>query len=248
VVLAGNEPGPLFDALLPLVEGRDAEVKGLFVEDDELLRLAALPFSHELCHLTLSERALEPATIERQFHIQARLARRALETAAGLGRARRSFRSVRGTLAALLRQEVEEVDVMVLGPGRAAFRWARAPAAGADRGRGAAPVVVACTGSAAGRRAVALGAELARAGGRPLELLVIAGDDEADGCVHADVLEDAGLGAGTRRTRVRREAADLVPAARGAGTFVIEAMPEILQALGLRELRQGLACPVLLVR
>jgi hypothetical protein len=248
VLLGGSEAAPLLQALVPLVAGRQAEVTGLFVEDDELLRLAALPFSQELCRLTLAERALDPAALEQQFRIQARLARRALETAVGLERARRSFRSARGTLSSLLRREAEGVDLLVFGPSGAARRFVPGPASSPAVRPEPGAVVVACTDSPAGKRAVAIAEQLASAGRRRLDVLVMAEDEERARALVAnwrDTLRSRPLSC---RALNRRDPETLVAAARGAGTLVLEALPELLQGYGLRDLRHGLACPVLLVR
>ena len=248
VLLGGGEAAPLLQMVVPLVEGREAEVKGLFVEDDELLRLAALPFSQELCRLTLAERALDPATLEQQFRIQARLARRALETAVGLERARRSFRSARGTLATLLPREAEDVDLLVFGPAGATPRFGRTPAPRRTADLAPAPVVVACSGSPAGLRAVTIAERLARARRQRLEVLVIADDEDTALALAADLGNKLQPPPASCRAMPRPDTETLLRSARGAGVLVIEALPELLQGLGLRALQQGLVCPVLLVR
>ena len=248
VLLGGGEAAPLLQVVVPLVEGREAEVKGLFVEDDELLRLAALPFSQELCRLTLAERALDPATLEQQFRIQARLARRALETAVGLERARRSFRSARGTLATLLPLEAEGADLLVFGPAGATPRFGRTPAPRRAAEREPGPVVVACSESPAGLRAITVAERLARARRQRLEVLVIAAADDEARALAADLRAKLQPPPSRCRALPRLDTETLVQTARGAGALVMEALPELLQGLGLRVLQQGLACPVLLVR
>lgn len=241
VVLGGAEPSrSLLDTLLPIVRGRSAEVLGLFVEDAELLRLAALPFSQELCRLTLTERRLDPAEMERQFRVRARLAQRTLDAALGVEHARCSFRTVRGTLGSLLPDEAGDVDVVVVGPGRALFR-------SADRSaRGPAPVVVASTESEAGHRARELGARLAQTSQRPLMLIALASAPAADE-------PPAARSAGREPPMPRPVPADPVLIAEsarraGAHALIVEARPEWLAGAGLRALRAELPCPVLLVR
>lgn len=248
VLLGGSEAASLLNVVVPLVEGREAEVKGLFVEDDELLRLAALPFSRELCRLTFVERALDLATLEQQFRIQARLARRALETAVGLERARHSFRSARGTLATLLPREAEDVDLLVFGPAGAAPRFGRTPAPRRAAEREPGPVVVACSGSAAGLRALSVAERLARARRHRLEVLVIADDEDRARSLAADLCAKLQPPPSRCRALPRPDTETLVQTARAAGVLVIEALPELLQGLGLRVLQQGLGCPVLIVR
>jgi hypothetical protein len=245
VVLGSSESSrPLLDALLPLVRGRSAEVLGLFVEDDELLRLAALPFSQELCRLTLVARRLDPAEIERQFRLRARLARRALESALGVEHARYSFRSVRGRLAALLASEAGDMDVLILGPSHPPFgtlpRAYRQPA----------PVAVVCSSSAAGTRALGLAARLAEASQRPLAVLAL---PAADG-ERTEIGERiAALGSRlptTLATLSGTDSAAIAATARrvGAQALVLEARPELVEDAGLSAFRDRLDCPVVIVR
>ena len=59
-----------------------AELIGLFVEDENLLKLVQHPFAREVNLLTSVGRSLDTATLERDLKMQAALARRGLERVA----------------------------------------------------------------------------------------------------------------------------------------------------------------------
>ena len=75
-----------------------AELSGLFVEDANLLRLAALPVSSEIGFASARARNLSRGTVERTFRHLAEEARRALIDAAERARVRWSFDITRGTV------------------------------------------------------------------------------------------------------------------------------------------------------
>jgi hypothetical protein len=77
----------------------DAELVGLFVEDAQLLRFAALPFAREIGFASAQRRRLEVPVLERAMRAHAADAERALAgTAAGTA-LRWSFRVARGVVA-----------------------------------------------------------------------------------------------------------------------------------------------------
>jgi hypothetical protein len=58
-----------------------AELLGLFIEDVDLLRLAALPFAAEVGFASAARRELDPASLERALRAQAARLRQALADA-----------------------------------------------------------------------------------------------------------------------------------------------------------------------
>jgi hypothetical protein len=76
----------------------DAELVGLFVEDENLLRLAALPCSSEVGFASARVRNLNPGTVERSFHQLAAEARRVLISAAERTGVKWSFDVTRGSV------------------------------------------------------------------------------------------------------------------------------------------------------
>jgi hypothetical protein len=63
----------------------EAELLGLFIEDVELLRFAALPFAREIGLASASMRALSVSELERQFRRQARELEREIAAILGQG-------------------------------------------------------------------------------------------------------------------------------------------------------------------
>lgn len=137
-------------------------LQGVFVENSDLLRLAQLPFAHEITLDSAAIRRLETAQLERDLRAQAEQVRRLLETQARQYRIEWSFRIERGALTATLAAS-GGTDVVMLGRSHAAPRERRA----------ATPVLIAFDDSPAARRALDTAADLA--GNELLVLLPAAG-------------------------------------------------------------------------
>ena len=118
VVLGASGSGQqLLNILQPLL-GKDTEIdlQGVFIEDDELQRAVALPFSKELCRLTLSVRKIQSARFERTIALQIRTAHRAI---AGLARrmgVSHTFHKVRGSTISLLLETAHSADITIFEP------------------------------------------------------------------------------------------------------------------------------------
>jgi hypothetical protein len=110
----------------------DAELVGLFVEDEKLLRFAALPFAREIGFASAQRRRLEVPELERAMRAHAADAERALAGTAGRIALRWSFRVARGVVAAeLISAATEEIArdgvlrLFLLGDGGSPVtRWA----------------------------------------------------------------------------------------------------------------------------
>jgi nucleotide-binding universal stress UspA family protein len=134
-----------------------AELAGLFVEDEDLLRLAALPFG--VVQAPGGHREdLDVAAAEARLRAVAAHAREVLERAAAAHRVACSFRVARGRVAAEVIAASEGADLVVLGAsshGRSARgavgQTARAAATGAS-----APVLLLARGARLGAELVAL--------------------------------------------------------------------------------------------
>ncbi len=136
----------------------DAEIAGLFVEDESLLRLCGLP----VVEVTLGAggtRHLAATTLRREMRARADAARRALERAATPRRLAWSFRVTRGRL---------EEEVLSAEPGAAIVAPSRAVRRGAPR---LAPAVGAVMANDGDDQALALAGHLARAGGASVLVL-----------------------------------------------------------------------------
>lgn len=93
----------------------DAELFGLFVEDLDLIQLAALPLARETGLASATARALDPLTMQRALEAQANQARRALERIARRFGVRATFRVARGHVASELVAAAAEADLVALG-------------------------------------------------------------------------------------------------------------------------------------
>lgn len=164
----------------------DAELAGLFVEDQRLLALCASEMALQAYFLTASTAPVRSRDLERLFRSQASRARAVLSTTAHAAGVGWSFRVVRGEVCDAIRDATGEEDLVSLGE----FGWslrhkgpmgriARALLSEANRhtmltGRGVEihlPVVALYGSSEPGQVAVRLGARLA--GDREGSLLVL---------------------------------------------------------------------------
>ena len=127
-------PASELEAAAALAARVGAELTGLFLEDDSLLRFAALPFAREIGLASAARRATGVGAMERALQALAREARRMLASAAARQDVRWSFRVERGAApeallaaaaACLPGAACESPRLLVLGDGEAAaLRWA----------------------------------------------------------------------------------------------------------------------------
>ncbi len=92
-----------------------AELVGVFVEDVNLVRLAALPVTREIGQTSGRIRELDERTMARQLRGLALRAERALAQEAGRRQVRWSFSVSRGTIGAELWGAASEADLVVMG-------------------------------------------------------------------------------------------------------------------------------------
>lgn len=91
-----------------------AELQGLFVEDENLLRLANLPFACEIGGTTAALRPLTPQAIERTFRAKADEAKRSLIATAQRVQVQWSFQIRRSQLPQTTLAAAEDADVTVV--------------------------------------------------------------------------------------------------------------------------------------
>jgi hypothetical protein len=241
------------NALSRLAGKTPAEILGMFVEDIELLALAQLPIAREYCMLTHVERRLQPPDIERQFRIQARAAQQALAEIAGRLGFPLTFRTVRGAITTLLRESLDDTDLMLFGTGRSTLRMpggsSRADSGHPSRRRQP-PVSVVFDGSDAAQRALQVALQIAPDDSIPLTVILTAGNPE-----HLSALtEQASRLAGTRSLypvkMVNPAWRDVIEKAyaQHSAALVVAITEELLQEENLGRLRNELNCPVVLVK
>jgi nucleotide-binding universal stress UspA family protein len=245
----------------------DAELVGLFVEDIDLLNVAALPFCREFGIAHGEGRSLDRAAMVRALRMQAERVREAVASAAERTRVPYSFRVMRGRVEVELLEACREVDLVVIG--RARSTSSRSVRLGATTrtvlSRGSCTVVVArenapvgrpvlavFDGSAVSSRALAAAARLVEHDHRNLAVLVAAGTAEHGRRLErkvASVLQRSGI---VPRTIVvqRPTLADLLVLIRKeeSRTVVLPADLPLLEAPEAASMIESLPCPVVLVR
>ena len=237
-----------------------AELRGLFVEDADLLRLVESPLARELNLLTASSRGAETEEVEGQLRVHARKAREALGRSADRAGIRWSFEVARGSVAGEILAAAAEADLVSLGRIGWTMRHRRALGKTAraliSRARGRVlllersvavkpPIVVLYDASDAGRDALELAVHLASRRNDPLRVLLVGDDEER---LRSEVAEK--LGAEARIQWLSGGDAPAVAAAVGRQMGGVVIVPVASPNLGeeqLQALLDEVACPVLAV-
>jgi hypothetical protein len=151
-VLVAGRSGSVADetvkAAQAIAAAFQAELAALFVEDSNLVRMAALPFTREIGAASGSVRPIEPADMERALRLQADRMRRSLDQFA-------SFRVERGGFAQRILDEITDSVAVVLSP--ASRHLHRTQAQPQSRS-----VMAVYDDSSGGARALALGLRLSQ--------------------------------------------------------------------------------------
>jgi len=255
------------DAAAELAASLHAELLGIFVEDENLLHLAGLPFAHELRTPVATSEPLNSEAMERQLHLQAAQARWALEKAAKRVDAQWSFRTVRGQVTPSVLSAALDADLVAMGrvsrPLHSRSRLgSTARAASREFGRSVLlmqqgsdlsyPVLVTYDGSQAAQQAMAAAAKLARFSGDKLNVLLMIEDYEAAEPLRDEVsswLEERELSAEFHWLPEASVAklAEMVRSAEDC-VLVLGGDNPLLRADAIQELLDATDCPVMLVR
>lgn len=255
------------DVAARLAAAMEAELAGLFVEDVNLIRLAALPFAKEICWPSSTRRVLDEVRMERELRLLASQARRALATAAENVDAQWSFRVVRGTVSEEVLNAAVEADLLSLGrASRPLSRrvrlgsTAQAVAVHAPRSvllarKGAdpeLPIVVTYDGSVTSSRVLNAAVQMSHVNESNLIVLVVA--DEADEAPQLaekanQLLDDRVAHAEYRflPTNGDEHLAELITG-ENCALVVLGGENRLLQGRRLYQLLDDIDCPVLLVR
>lgn len=118
VILGASGSGqPLLNILQQLLgKAAEADLHGVFIEDDELQHVASFPFAKELCRLTLSIREIQDSRFDRTIALRLRSARSSVESLARRMGISHTFREARGSTISLLRETVHSADITVFDP------------------------------------------------------------------------------------------------------------------------------------
>ena len=167
-VVVAIDPRPqdrgALEAAAQLAGRLQAELVALFVEDIDLLHLAALPFAREIGFPSATARALDIEAMERSLRALAGDIQRTMAAIAARAPVPWSFRVTRGALMRELRAAAVPGDIVVTG----ALGFSLPP-----------PLSVLCSVSTPPEAVVPAAAALARSAGRRVEIVLLDGDEEA---------------------------------------------------------------------
>ncbi len=119
-VLAGfgaiADEAATIDTAMALAQALEAEIAGCFVEDIDLLNLAALPFARAVRPADRSVEEIEHEQMQRQISRAASNWETMLEARARGARVRCSFKTMRGGYSAEIARETATTDIVVMNP------------------------------------------------------------------------------------------------------------------------------------
>jgi nucleotide-binding universal stress UspA family protein len=244
-----------------------AELEGLFVEDEDLINLARQPFAREVCSVTSTVKSLDTAKLEQDLRNQAGMARNALRQKAEALRLRWSFRVVRGRIEGAIESAAGSADLVAIGRrrqsiggetlGRTSTRMAKQLGCSVlmalpTQPSPDAPIVVVFMESPCGDAALDLAHRTAREEKRPL-LIIVPAKDRAEYEAKRRLIEE-GIGAGPKRVLIRSA---IGPDGKALQQALERAQPQLL-VLGcdlagqlppeLVEFAASSNCPVLVMR
>jgi len=255
------------EAAADLAASMRAELIGLYVEDENLLHLAGLPFSQEVRSSSAERQPLSSDKMERELRLQASQARRALEAAATRVEARWSFRIVRGQVTPSVLAAALDADLLALGRvSRPISRYSRlgstARAASIKTehsvlfmqhgGELKYPILVTFDGTTAGWQALATAIKMAQISDNALNVLFLADTLENTEPMKREIselLEKRGLSAEYHwlpQVTVEKLAAMVYTAENCV--LVLGGESSLLEADAIQELLDKTDCPVMLVR
>lgn len=250
-------------AAADLAAALGAEITGVFVEDANLVRLAALPFASEISRFSGEVRALAPTSMKRGMRAQAARARRALiRRAEGLG-LRWSFEVIRGDIPELLLAKSDQADIVIMGRAswtegrrlgstvKAVIELGRRPTLVLHRDTDLPNrILIVFDGSSASDQGLAAGALLASHFGHKLSILVLAKDESHAGQLQAkaaEYMQGSNLQA-DYRWLLSPSPHELVRAVQSLGIIaILPAELETLDGFDLTAAINQLECPILVV-
>jgi len=160
-VIVSCDASPLGESAIAaaaaLARRLDVELKGIFVEDINLIRSASLPFTREVTSATALARRMPPGELQQLLERQAQSVRGVLAQAASALSLQWTFQVVRGAPLVSVLDAMQVLDLAVFGHlGRFATQLAASAAPPARQ-----PVMVVYDGSPAAERALDAAAALA---------------------------------------------------------------------------------------
>jgi nucleotide-binding universal stress UspA family protein len=255
------------NAAAELAASQHAELVGLFVEDENLVHLAGLPFAQEVRSPAATKEPMTSESMEHQLHLQASQARWALEKAAKRAKAQYSFRTIRGQVTPSVLAAALDADLVAMGrvsrplnSRRRLGSTARAATAniagsvllmqeGSDLSY---PVLVTYDGSPAAWKALAAATKLAPLGGEELNVVLLSDDYGQAKPLRDEVstwLDERGLSAEFHwlpEVSVTK-LIEMIELTENC-VLVLGGDNSLLRAGAIQELLDATDCPVMLVR
>lgn len=188
---ASEDATAALEAAVELASATGGEIRGIYVEEERLLRAGRISMCREVSLFREEPRRIGSRDLERQLRAHARRVQSQLQQAAERAQVPWSFTTVRGEVAAELRRAAGDSDLLAIGATGRSYREAPGSTVDALVADAPAPVLVLrratrlglgvhalYDGTDAGRRAVALAAELSRREQPPLTVFLLADDDD----------------------------------------------------------------------
>jgi nucleotide-binding universal stress UspA family protein len=251
IVVAADASAPgrvALDAAIRLAQRLQAEIEGLYLEDVNLKRLAALPIAREF---QFGGGVRSAAAVADDLRAEAMRLRRAFEEAATRARVSARFRVTEGRLEHVFVTEASEADILVIGRTRTSGFSAPRAAAATAAVMVSRPLVL-YDGSDGAARALDLAARLADDEPGALTVVIRATDDEEALKLRREAAELLAGHEQMARFRAASEPSlsDLcrTVTANGATVLVIAGDDSLLAGEGFRRMLDDVLCPVLVVR
>lgn len=255
------------EAAAGLAASLEAELIGLFVEDENLVNLAALPFAQEVKSPSADSRKLSSDKMEAELRLQASQARRALAEAADRVEARWRFQKVRGQVTASVLAAALEADLLAMGrisrpltrhnrlgstAREASIRTRRSVLLMKKGSNLKYPVLVTFDGTPAAHQALATAAQMAKSSGDNLNVLLLGESADTVKALREEVA--AWLGEKNLPARFHwlpeatvNELTKMIQTSDDC-VLVLGGENPLLEAESIQKLLDATDCPVLLVR
>ncbi len=239
------------EAAAALAADLRAELRGLFIKNTDLLRLAALPLTAEVGYASPLPRQLDRDSLERTLQAQAEQLGRTLAEAAERVQVQWSFEVACGQILQAAMAAAAECELLIVGlEGRAPRPATGFPPSLAGRTKD--PTIVVFDGTAAAGGALAIAERLAQENGGGLVVLTAAPDAALARALRSQATDlPFELQAKTSLCdALVTDAESLVQAARQlhGKTLVINRDSFLLTDATLEVLMNELACPLVVVR
>ncbi|MGR8947979.1 MAG: hypothetical protein ACU84Q_08030 [Gammaproteobacteria bacterium] len=202
------------EAISQLAAQSEAKISGVFIEDDEMLRAAQLPFATEICHLTNTVRPVDVSKIERHLKEHAEAARAQIESTANRLGAEWTFEVVRESLSRAVLKLARGTDVTFFATHSTLQRSRAAVTIPPQKTVEEHPIVVVVDRSASGSRSAELAQQLSLQRGLPVFALIVAASEAGAERLTTQLVKHDAFSAENSKRLLHPSFSDIVFAAR----------------------------------